>query len=152
VVTLKTYSNPVEAGIAKSILDEHDIFCSLADENANAYGGAPFAMPVRLLVNDGQADEALRILNTMAQPRSSGVEHVDNSDEDSSTGNELTGIREELKKLRGRIESNTAFVILLFAALFFFFLVQLNSPVSARSRQRQVESWNTARTALKGTS
>jgi hypothetical protein len=88
----------------------------------------------------------------MAQPRSSGVEHVDNSDEDSSTGNELTGIREELKKLRGRIESNTAFVILLFAALVFFFLVQLNSPVSARSRQRQVESWNTARTALKGTS
>ena len=52
----------MEAGLAKSILDEHNIFCSLADENANLYGGAPLAMPVRLLVNEGQADEALRIL------------------------------------------------------------------------------------------
>ena len=35
MVTLRTYWNGVEAGLAKSLLDDHKIFCSLADENAN---------------------------------------------------------------------------------------------------------------------
>ena len=50
MVTLRTYSNPVEAAIAKSRLDYHKIFCALADENVNLYGGGPMAMPIRLLV------------------------------------------------------------------------------------------------------
>ena len=73
MVTLRAYPNSVDAGIAKSILDEHNIFCTLADENANVYGGAPFAMPVRLLVNEEHADEASRILATMAQPDSDQI-------------------------------------------------------------------------------
>jgi cytochrome c-type biogenesis protein CcmH/NrfG len=64
VVTLQTYSNPAEAAIAKSLLDDHKIFCSLADENVNLYGGGPLAMPIRLLVAEGQAEEAARILKT----------------------------------------------------------------------------------------
>jgi tetratricopeptide (TPR) repeat protein len=64
VVTIRTYSNPVEAAIAKSLLDNHDIFCRLADENANLYGGGPLAMPIRLLVAEDQAQEAMRILET----------------------------------------------------------------------------------------
>jgi hypothetical protein len=62
MVTLRAYSNPTEAALAKSVLDDHNIFCSLADENAYLYGGAPFAMPVRLLVADEQAEEADHIL------------------------------------------------------------------------------------------
>jgi tetratricopeptide (TPR) repeat protein len=64
MVTLRTYANPTEAGMAKSLLDSHNIFCRLADEDVNRYGGAPFAMPVRLLVTEDQAEEAARILET----------------------------------------------------------------------------------------
>ncbi len=64
MVTLRTYSNQVEAAMAKSLLDSHDIFCRLADENVNLYGGGPLAMPIRLLVAEDQAQEAVRILET----------------------------------------------------------------------------------------
>ena len=62
MITLRTYANPAEAALAKSLLDDHKILCSLADENANLYGGGPFAMPIRLLVDEDQAELALRIL------------------------------------------------------------------------------------------
>jgi tetratricopeptide (TPR) repeat protein len=64
VVTVRTYSNPAEAAMAKSLLDDHKIFCSLADENVNLYGGGPLAMPIRLMVAEEQAEEAARILDT----------------------------------------------------------------------------------------
>ena len=64
MVTIRTYSNQAEAAIAKSLLDNHDIFCRLADENVNLYGGGPLAMPIRLLVAEDQAQEAMRILET----------------------------------------------------------------------------------------
>src|ERR1041385_187760 len=64
VVTIRTYSNPAEAAMEKSLLDSHDIFCRLADENVNLYGGGPLAMPIRLLVAEDQAQEALRIIET----------------------------------------------------------------------------------------
>jgi tetratricopeptide (TPR) repeat protein len=63
-VTLRTFSNPAEAALAKSLLDDHKILCSLADENVNLYGGGPLAMPIRLLVAEEQAEEAARILET----------------------------------------------------------------------------------------
>jgi hypothetical protein len=63
MVTVRTYWNGVEAVMAKSLLDDRKIFCSLADENVNLYGGGPFAMPIRLLVDEDQADLALRILD-----------------------------------------------------------------------------------------
>lgn len=53
-----------EASLAKSLLDDHKIFCTLADENVNLYGGGPLAMPVRLLVTEEHAHEASRILET----------------------------------------------------------------------------------------
>jgi len=148
MVTLRTYANPVDAAIAKSILDEHNIICSLADENANVYGGAPFAMPVRLMVSEKQADEALHILETMAQQHSDQIEKLKNPEQESSTTNELADMLAELKKLRSRIETNTVFVVLLFVGLVFYFLIQLYSPAPTRSRQRQAESWSSARTAL----
>jgi tetratricopeptide (TPR) repeat protein len=64
VVTIRTYSNPAEAAMAKSLLDSHDIFCRLADENVNLYGGGPLAMPIRLLVTEDQAQQAIRVLET----------------------------------------------------------------------------------------
>src|SRR4029077_19627273 len=64
MVTIRAYSNPAEAAMAKSLLDSHDIFCRLADENVNLLGGGPLAMPIRLLVAEDQAEEAARILET----------------------------------------------------------------------------------------
>ena len=64
MVTLRAYSNPAEAALAKSLLDDHNILCSLADENAYLYGGAPLAMPVRILVADEQAGLAAHILRS----------------------------------------------------------------------------------------
>ena len=62
MVTLQAFNTAAEAALAKSLLDDHDIVCSLADENSWLYGGAPFAMPVRLLVAEDQFEEAARIL------------------------------------------------------------------------------------------
>jgi len=63
MITLRAFDSAAEAAVAKSVLDDHGISCSLADEAAHLYGGAPQAMPVRLLVREDQAEEALRILN-----------------------------------------------------------------------------------------
>ena len=67
MVTLCSYSSPVEAALAKSLLDDRKILCSLADENSNRYGGAPLAMPIRLLVAEEQVEEARRVLADFSQ-------------------------------------------------------------------------------------
>ena len=61
MITLRTYLNPTQALLDKTLLDSNEIFCYIADQNANLYGGGPFAMPVRLLVAEEQAEEAERI-------------------------------------------------------------------------------------------
>ncbi len=148
MVTLRTYTNALEAGMTKSILDKHNIFCSLADENANLYGGAPFAMPVRLLVREEQADEARRILETTAQ-QFKDLERTGQAWEKNSMDGELTDILDELKKVRSRIESNTAIVVLLLVGFVIYGLYQINSSsTTSQSRQRQTESWNSVRTAI----
>ena|ERR1044071_8209361 len=63
MVTLRAFSTPAQAALAKSLLDDHGIVSSLADENSYLYGGAYLAMPVRLLVAEEQLEEAARILS-----------------------------------------------------------------------------------------
>lgn len=146
MVTLRTYTNSIEAGMAKSILDEHNIFCSLADENANVYGGAPFAMPVRLQVREEQADEALRILQTSAAELTKR-EAIDEPSEQNSMSNGTSEILDELKRLRSKIENQMAVIVVaalilaggsLYRAYF--------SP--AGNRARQTETWDSVRRAL----
>jgi hypothetical protein len=67
MVTLRTYLNPTQALLDKTLLDSSEIFRAIADQNANLYGGGPFAMPVRLLVAEEQAEEADRILKNSDQ-------------------------------------------------------------------------------------
>jgi predicted negative regulator of RcsB-dependent stress response len=148
VITLRTYANATEAGLAKSILEEHNIFSSLADENANLYGGAPLAMPVRLLVNETQADEALRILKTAAQEMKN-AEPSHQLAEQTSTSDSMADILDELSKLRSRIENNTAILVLLIAGFVLYAMYQFySSPGSSHSSQRQTETWNSVSTAL----
>jgi hypothetical protein len=47
----------------KTLLDNYEVPCALLYENANLYGRAPLAMPIRLVVRDDQADWAMCILN-----------------------------------------------------------------------------------------
>ena len=49
--------------MAKSRLEDSEIPCVLADENAHLYGGAPFAMPVRILVPNEYIARAGQILD-----------------------------------------------------------------------------------------
>ena len=62
VVTLRTYWNPAQAALAKSLLDNYEIVSVLIHEGASLYGRAPIAMPIRLTVVEDQAEEANRIL------------------------------------------------------------------------------------------
>jgi tetratricopeptide (TPR) repeat protein len=63
MITLRVFDSSAEAAIAKSVLDDHGISSSLADEATHLYAGAPGAIPVRLLVREDQAEDALRILD-----------------------------------------------------------------------------------------
>jgi tetratricopeptide (TPR) repeat protein len=109
MVTLRTYSNPAEAAMAKLLLDDHKILCSLADENVNLYGGGPLAMPIRLMVAEEQAGEASRILETK------GPELPE--DFDSATATETPNPKEDinqqiLSELRGLHHTNQWIVLI----------------------------------------
>jgi tetratricopeptide (TPR) repeat protein len=63
MVTLRVFDSGLTAGLAKSLLKDHGIECALADEASHDLSGAAIAVPVRLLVREEQAEEALRILD-----------------------------------------------------------------------------------------
>jgi len=99
MVTLRTYSNPAEAALAKSLLDDHKIFCSLADENVNLYGGGPLAMPIRLLVAEEQAEEAARILKTKGPELSDDFDPGNANEKPSQKEDTNQQILSEVRKL-----------------------------------------------------
>src|SRR5207244_13135025 len=80
MVTVRAYWSPVEAGLAKSLLDDYEISCALVDEDTNRYSGAPFAVPTRLLVLKDQADQAIRILNGDLEGAAKLQEVADNTE------------------------------------------------------------------------
>ena len=69
MITLRTYSSSAEAAMAKSLLDDHQIVCSLADENSHLYAGTgQIAIPIRLLVAEENVEQALHILDDARAP------------------------------------------------------------------------------------
>jgi hypothetical protein len=112
MVTLRAFSNPAEAALAKSLLDDHKILCSLADENAYLYGGAPFAMPVRLMVAEDQAEEAERILKNPEEDRADFEPSSDNRVIKTIAGDELPG-----QEKRQTLARNNPWELLAIAAL-----------------------------------
>jgi len=64
MVTVRTYWSLAAAALAKSVLDNYEIDCTLLDENASRYNtGAQFAVPIRLVIGDDEATRAIYILN-----------------------------------------------------------------------------------------
>jgi tetratricopeptide (TPR) repeat protein len=63
MVTLRVFDSALNAGLAKSLLENRGIECALADEASHDLSGAAVAVPVRLLVREDQTEEALRILD-----------------------------------------------------------------------------------------
>jgi putative signal transducing protein len=127
MVTLRTYWNGAEAALVKSVLDDHGIFCRLADENANLYGGAPFAMPIRLRVAEDEAEQASRILNA---EEGEGVE-LDTAMAAASAPPEMQAPREVMK--------DNPWELLAIASLFFvpaICFLQQRYPVGAASGPR----------------
>lgn len=94
MVTLRAFSNPAEAALAKSLLEDHNILCSLADENVYFNGGAPLAMPVRILVADEQAEEADHVLKNPVghfadiEPAADGQETIETISDEGLLGRE----------------------------------------------------------------
>lgn len=88
MVTVRTYWNQADAALAKSLLDNYEIFCALIHENANLYGQAPIAMPVRLVVDENQAEQAVWILRgepeRAAEAKTSVAENWPTDEESSS--------------------------------------------------------------------
>lgn len=62
MVVLEIYENPVQADIAKSMLDSAGIYSALhGDHMASIYSGIAF--PVRLMVRDCDYEDARTLLN-----------------------------------------------------------------------------------------
>jgi putative signal transducing protein len=66
MVELGRYHNSFEAGLARSVLAEHGIDSILFDFNT-AMEGASFLIPIRLMVDEDDIDEARRVLEAGAE-------------------------------------------------------------------------------------
>ena len=138
MVTIREYSNSAEAAIAKSFLDGHDIFCRLADENVNLYGGGPLAMPIRLLVTEDQAEEAARILEAK------GPELP--ADFDPGTPVDMAARKDDanekiLSELRGLYHGNQWLVVIGVTGLAILLYLAFRTP-------RSVDTWSSVQQAI----
>ena len=63
MIAIRAYWGQAEAALAKSVLDNYEVPCALLHENANLYGRAPIAMPVRLVALEDRAEWAAYVLS-----------------------------------------------------------------------------------------
>lgn len=105
MVTLRTYSNPLEAAMVKSLLDDNKIVCSLADENSNLYAGTgQFAIPIRLLVAKEQVEQALHILDDARQPL------PDDFDPGKGTADIAVDVNQEILSELGKVRQTNRWI------------------------------------------
>ena len=62
MITIREFSDQVEAGLIQSFLSDNEIDSILADENANSWIGARILVPIRLQVPDEDAEKAKKLL------------------------------------------------------------------------------------------
>jgi tetratricopeptide (TPR) repeat protein len=131
MVTIRTYANPAEAALAKSLLDSHSILCRLEDEDMNRYGGAPLAIPIRLMVEEDHAIEAIRVLETPGAEISE-TEGIEQPEPESKTPPlRSENVLDELQKL-----SHSVGWILILSVVTFLVVAYLIFELPRRSRTR----------------
>ena len=62
MITIREFTDQVQAGMIQSYLSDNEIDSMLADENANSWMGARMLAPIRLQVPDEQAEKAKDLL------------------------------------------------------------------------------------------
>lgn len=63
MVTVRTYLDGAQAAMAKSLLDDYAIDSELLDEDAHMWCRTPWAVPIRLVVDEDQAERARKFLD-----------------------------------------------------------------------------------------
>ena len=59
MITIKEFTNQIEAGMLQSFLKDNGIDSILADEHSAAWGRAPLLFPIRLQVPEDQVEKAI---------------------------------------------------------------------------------------------
>jgi hypothetical protein len=62
MITIREFTDQVQAGMIQSFLSDNEIHSILADENANSWSGAKMLVPIRLQVPEEQAEKAKVLL------------------------------------------------------------------------------------------
>ena len=62
MITIKEFTDQIEAGILQSFLADNQIDAILADENASAWSPSRTMVPIRLQVEDDQVEKALGLI------------------------------------------------------------------------------------------
>ena len=62
MITIREFTNQIEAALIQSLLKDNEIDSILVDENARAWVGAPNLVPIRLQVPEEQVEQAKAFL------------------------------------------------------------------------------------------
>jgi hypothetical protein len=62
MITIREFTDQVQAGMIQSFLSDNEIHSILADENANSWSGVKMLIPIRLQVPDKQVQRAKELL------------------------------------------------------------------------------------------
>jgi len=62
MITIREFTNQIEAALIQSLLKDNEIDSILADENARAWVRAPNLVPIRLQVPEEQVEQAKALL------------------------------------------------------------------------------------------
>jgi tetratricopeptide (TPR) repeat protein len=141
VVTLRAYGNAVEAALAKTLLDDRGIPCRLADEGSHLYGGAPLAMPIRILVPEERLEEASRVLDDAAKSLPDDFEPAGAANISSTPVDIDRQLLSEVRELRQRSWWNT-----LLAGVLLILTVYLISELP----RRIASPWTEVSRAMRG--
>jgi len=68
MTTIREFTDPVQAGLVLSVLQDNEIDATLFDQGASAWTAGRLLVPIRLVVPPDQAGAALDILKRFESP------------------------------------------------------------------------------------
>jgi hypothetical protein len=121
MLTVRRYLNLADAGLAKTLLENYEIFGRLFDENAHIYLGPYIAVPVRLVVGEAHFDRASRILGYVEKIGSAAAESDFSDDRQPvrTLDEKIFGVNDEQQPIEQPPLVDNPWEILAVAYLFF---------------------------------